>query len=73
MEWAEVVEKAFLLACQYLREHPPADIMEAGFEDKEVLLIQYWGDTDPKGKLWVQYFLDKVMEEGKQNAGNYNG
>lgn len=73
MEWAEVVEKAFLLACQYLREHPPADIMEAGLEDKGVLLIQYWGDTDPKGKLWVQYFLDKVMEGAKNDAGNYNG
>ena len=69
MDKVEVMRKAFLKACKYLREHPPAD---AGWNgDMEIIQLVVDAKSDPEGKRWMRYFLKEVMEEEEaENAGN---
>lgn len=69
MDKVEIMRKAFLKACKYLREHPPAD---AGWNgDMEIIRLVVDAKSDPDGKRWMRYFLSEVMkEEEAENAGN---
>lgn len=69
MEKVELMRRAFLKACKYLREHPPAD---AGWNgDMEIIQLIVDAKSDPDGKRWMRYFLSEVMkEEEAENAGN---
>ena len=58
----ELVRKAFLKACKYLREHPPAD---AGWNgDMEIIQLIIDAKSDPEGRRWMHYFLNEVLKEG---------
>lgn len=57
----EVIKRALLRACKYLREHPPAD---AGWDgDMEIISLLIDAKSDPEGTRWVNYFVKKVIDE----------
>ena len=58
----EVIKKAFALACQFLREHPPYDIVEL---DPEMVYLVADSKSDPKGYRWAGYFLQEALKEEK--------
>lgn len=69
MNKVEIMRKAFLKACKYLREHPPADV--GWNSDMEIIQLVVDAKSDPDGKRWMRYFLSEVMkEEEAENAGN---
>ena len=65
MDKVEIMRKAFLKACKYLREHPPAD---AGWDgDMNIIALLVDAKSDPDGKRWMRYFLNEVMKEEGEN------
>ena len=61
MDKNELVRKAFLKACKYLREHPPAN---AGWNgDMEIIQLVVDAKSDPEGRRWMRYFLNEVLKE----------
>ena len=67
MDKAELIRRAFLKACKYLREHPPADDGWNG--DMEIIQLVVDAKSDPEGWRWMRYFLNEVVkEEEAENA-----
>ena len=57
----EILYQAFLKACKYLREHPPAD---AGWDgDMKILSLLVKASEDPEGLRWAHYFINEAMAE----------
>lgn len=64
MDKVEIMRKAFLKACKYLREHPPAD---AGWDgDMDIIALLVDAKSDPDGKRWMSYFLREAMKEEEE-------
>ena len=63
MERNEIIEKAFLKACKFLRQHPPS---EDALTNIDICGCIYWGDSDPEGAAWVGYFVSEVLREEKE-------
>lgn len=64
MDKVEIMRKAFLKACKYLREHPPAD---AGWDgDMDIIALLVDAKSDPDGKRWMHYFLREAMKEEEE-------
>lgn len=61
MDNNEVIKTAFRLACKYLRDHPPLD----SCDDLEITTKCVIGGNldDPDGIRWMQYFVEKAIEE----------
>ena len=55
----KVIKRAFALACQFLREHPPEDTCE----HMELVQLVYDGKSDPQGSRWALYFIQQALDE----------
>ena len=55
----QVIKRAFALACQFLREHPPHDTCE----HIELVQLVYNGKSDPQGSRWALYFIQQALDE----------
>lgn len=55
----QVIKRAFALACQFLREHPPNDTCE----HMELVQLVYDGASDPEGTRWALYFIQQALDE----------
>lgn len=55
----QVIKRAFALACQFLREHPPNDTCE----HMELVQLVYDGKSDPQGSRWASYFIQQALDE----------
>ena len=65
MDKVEIMRKAFLKACKYLREHPPVD---AGWDgDMNIIQLLVDAKSDPEGMRWMRYFLNEVLKEEGEN------
>ena len=65
MDKVEIMRKAFLKACKYLREHPPVD---AGWDgDMNIIQLLVDAKSDPEGMRWMRYFLNEVLKEESEN------
>ena len=49
-----------MLACKFLREHPPADTCE----HMELVSLVYDAKSDPDGARWAAYFIQQVLDGG---------
>ena len=57
----EVIKLAFCKACQYMREHPPADALYNDAPRTIYLLVD--AHDDPAGARWMSYFIEQALEE----------
>ncbi len=64
MERSEMAEKALFKACEFLRNHPPADALY--MDDPEIIYLIVDSHSDPKGLKWLRYFLNQVLEENQK-------
>lgn len=57
----KILFRALQLSCKYLRDHPSAGM--------DLELIKYLVDSksDPEGERWMAYFLNKALQEAKEN------
>ena len=55
----QVIKRAFALACQFLREHPPNDTCE----HMELVQLVYDGASDPEGSRRALYFIQQALNE----------
>lgn len=58
MDRNKVIELAFRKACEFLREHPPADTCD----HIEIVQLVYDGKSDPQGRRWAGYFLQQAID-----------
>lgn len=62
MDRNKVIELAFRKACEFLRNHPPADTCD----HIELVQLVYDGKSDPQGRRWAGYFLQQAIDELKE-------
>lgn len=55
----QVIKRAFALACQFLREHPPYDTCDS----IELASLVVDGKSDPQGSRWALYFIQQALDE----------
>lgn len=61
MDHDRIIKTALMLACKYLREHPPMDVCDY----PEIMSKCVIGGNldDPDGIRWMRYFIEKAMEK----------
>lgn len=63
MDKNKIVARAFQIACEFLRNHPPYDTCE--FDDLAIFACVIDGASDPNGTRWMEYFISKALMEEK--------
>lgn len=61
MDKNAVIKLAFRKACQYLREHPPADALYN--DDPRTIYLLVDAKGDPAGARWMSYFIEQALKE----------
>lgn len=56
----KITLQALKLACEFIRNNPPADFPKEDFEN-HIAIMAGGGSRDPKGLEYVNFFLLKAM------------
>lgn len=57
-----ILQKAYALACKWIRENPPADL-DLYFSKPNYIQALASGANDPEGKAWQLVFIQEAVNQ----------